>query len=147
RGLMQIDDRWHPEFVRAHRNDDHAANARYAARLLADNLRAFDGDYIAAVAAYNSGPGNVRKALRRDLPAEHYTTGRDYATDVLARARVISAALGGTASPTTPASTVDWGTVLGVAGAATLLIAPSLAGAGLLMVGLVAKAQSEGLLP
>jgi hypothetical protein len=53
-GLFQIDDRWHP-FARSSAAMDPAANADYAAGLLADNLRRYGGDVRAALSAYNGG--------------------------------------------------------------------------------------------
>jgi Transglycosylase SLT domain len=58
--------------------------AKDAAELLAANHRTFD-QWDAAVAAYNCGPGNVRKAIDQGLSLDHFTTGRDYSADVLAR--------------------------------------------------------------
>lgn len=144
RGLMQIDDRWHADFVRSHRNDDHAANARYAARLLASNLRRYRGDYVKALAAYNAGPGNVDRALREGRSAEHYTTGRDYATDVLARARVIAAMVGGVAAST--GSSPDWSTAAMFAAGVGLLFDPTLGALSGVALGLLSRAQSQGLI-
>ncbi|KAM9817565.1 lysozyme g-like [Neosynchiropus ocellatus] len=41
----------------------------------------------AALAAYNQGPGNVRRAVDEGRDVDHYTTGQDYSNDVLARAQ------------------------------------------------------------
>jgi hypothetical protein len=40
----------------------------------------------AATAAYNCGIGNVLNALRGSLDLDYYTSGRNYASDVLNRA-------------------------------------------------------------
>jgi hypothetical protein len=42
----------------------------------------------AAIAAYNCGEGNVRKAVRNQRDLDAYTTGKNYSLDVLARAEV-----------------------------------------------------------
>ena len=141
RGVFQIDDRWHPEFVRAHRNDDHTAHADYAARFLKKLLGQFGGRYDHALAAYNAGPGNVRKALAQKLPAEHYTTGRDYATDVLARARAVVAA--GAAPPssgTLPAG--FWPLAATSVGAVSFFLNPGFGALAGVSLGLMALSQN-----
>lgn len=62
--------------------------ARDAADLLLANRESL-GSWPAAVAAYNCGPGNVRRALRQGRHVDAFTTGGDYSTDVLARRDVI----------------------------------------------------------
>jgi hypothetical protein len=57
--------------------------AKEAADLLAQNFKTFS-DWPAAVAAYNCGPGNVRKALDQGLSVDHFTANGDYSADVLA---------------------------------------------------------------
>lgn len=57
--------------------------AKDAAALLAQNFSIFD-DWPAAVAAYNCGPGNVRKALDQGLPVDQFTAHGNYSADVLA---------------------------------------------------------------
>jgi hypothetical protein len=49
--------------------------------------------FQATVAAYNCGPGNVRKALEAGADVDSLTTGRDYAKDVLDRATALYGAL------------------------------------------------------
>jgi len=68
--------------------------AEDAAVMLAENHAAFN-DWAAAVAAYNCGPGNVRKALRNGESVDRHTTGHDYSADVLARHRFLAAAVQG----------------------------------------------------
>jgi hypothetical protein len=53
-GVFQIDDRWHP-FASTPAAMDPAANADYAAGLLADDLRRYGGNVRAALSAYNAG--------------------------------------------------------------------------------------------
>jgi len=43
--------------------------------------------FRATISAYNAGPGNVRKALEAGAPPDSVTTGRDYAQDVMSRAK------------------------------------------------------------
>lgn len=62
-GLMQIDDRSHSPFISSGLWKEPAFNVLYGARLLKQNLITFGGDTWAAVAAYNCGPRNVRRAL------------------------------------------------------------------------------------
>lgn len=57
--------------------------AKDAAALMAQNFSIF-GDWPAAVAAYNCGPGNVKKALDQGLSVDHFTAHGDYSSDVLA---------------------------------------------------------------
>ncbi|RJR32454.1 MAG: hypothetical protein C4567_18715 [Deltaproteobacteria bacterium] len=95
-GLMQIDDRSFPEF--RHRNyRDPETNISMAGDVLkgkydylADHFGLFAEDYArlwwGAVAAYNCGEGNVRKALERGRGVDQYTTGKDYSADVKGRA-------------------------------------------------------------
>ena len=64
--------------------------AEDAAELLAGHFRFFD-DWSAAVAAYNCGAGNVKKALAAGHPVDHFTAHQDYAADVLARHRFLVA--------------------------------------------------------
>lgn len=142
RGVMQVDDRWHQAFVRSHRNDDHAAHADYALGLLAQNLRALRNDYPAALAAYNGGPGRVRQALAAGRHPDTVTTGGDYSTDVLARARVVSAALGGVAASS--GRSPDWGSTAMIAGGVALVLDPTLGALSGIALGLLAKAQAEG---
>ena len=50
--------------------------------------------FWAAIAGYNAGPGNVRKALEAGADPDSVTTGRDYSKDVKARARAFKEVLG-----------------------------------------------------
>lgn len=87
-GLMQIDDRFHGDFLRSHQNGlDPASNIDYGTSLLRQNLDHFGGDYGKALAAYNAGIGGVERAIRNGRSADSATTGNDYGSDVLNRAR------------------------------------------------------------
>lgn len=93
-GLMQIDDRSHSDFLDNYDWTDPYTNVQYAIHnVLKPNLDFFtqkglQGDQLvsAAVAAYNAGPGNVWKAIQAGKSPDAVTTGRNYASDVLARA-------------------------------------------------------------
>lgn len=92
RGLMQIDYDAH-EFARTGDWTDPAANIRYGANVLQDNLRYFrnrdipsDRVLACAIAAYNCGPRNVLIAVKSGRPIDYFTTGRDYSADVFSRA-------------------------------------------------------------
>lgn len=81
RGLMQHD------FHRALAFDwrDPAVNIVKGAELLADLLAEFPKALSSAVAAYNCGPANVRRAILLGHDCDHLTTGHDYSADVLRR--------------------------------------------------------------
>jgi len=93
RGLMQIDYDAHV-FARTGPWQEPLENVRYGASVLVE-ARAFlrkrtglsgRGLLRGALAAYNSGAGNVLRALRQGVDVDFYTAGRDYARDVLDRA-------------------------------------------------------------
>jgi soluble lytic murein transglycosylase-like protein len=71
RGLMQIDDRSHGMFLQARFDDkltdvwtDPAFNILYGTRLIARNTRMLGGNVLAAIAAYNAGPGRAGDVMR-----------------------------------------------------------------------------------
>src|SRR5262245_29122061 len=75
RGLMQIDDRYHQTFLRNNQEGmDVETNVEYAAALLANNIAYFKGSYEQGIAAYNCGPGNVSKAVKKGYSPDTYTT-------------------------------------------------------------------------
>jgi hypothetical protein len=95
RGLMQIDDRYHPEFINSGLWSNPLENIRYAVGQVLnqsyqylDRATTLDGvDLLrGAIAAYNAGVGNVISAVNQGLDVDYYTTGRDYSWDVLNRA-------------------------------------------------------------
>ena len=65
---------------------------------LGDDFELFGVDYAAlfqgAIAAYNCGSGNVRKALETGQDVDARTTGKDYSADVIGRAIALKEALG-----------------------------------------------------
>jgi hypothetical protein len=98
RGLFQIDDRWHSDFLGRHGAGGPGGKppvrdaARYAAELVRANL-----DYARkkgiperdrlkfALSAYNAGAGGAWSGYRAEDDSDARTTGRDYGRDVLAR--------------------------------------------------------------
>lgn len=103
-GLMQIDRRFHATFLAMTLSDGRHAwmdagwNIRYGASLLAHNLARAHGDYSLAIAGYNADFNRCKRALdgltggkdmdkRRIRVLDECTTGKDYLSDVLARAK------------------------------------------------------------
>jgi uncharacterized protein (TIGR02594 family) len=105
-GEMQIDDRSHKAFCASGRWRDLAASLEYvhanviipSFNYLADYFELVGEDYErlfwAAIAGYNAGPGNVRKALEAGADPDSVTTGRDYSWDVRAKAAALKEVLG-----------------------------------------------------
>jgi Bacterial SH3 domain/Transglycosylase SLT domain len=95
RGVMQIDDRYHQDFIATQDWRNPAVNIKYATdNVLADyyhqlseqsNLKGFDL-LRGAIAAYNGGVGGVLDALNEGLDVDYYTTKKDYSWDVIQRA-------------------------------------------------------------
>jgi len=89
RGIMQIDDRYHDEWLRLHSGGMHpATNIRKGASLLAGFLFHFHGDLQKAIAAYNAGIHGVEHAVLAGEHPDSVTTGGNYSTDVLERAAI-----------------------------------------------------------
>ena len=94
RGLMQIDDRFHSDFIDSGQWSDPRANILYAAEVLSNsrNYIAQRTDLTgydllrAAIAGYNAGPAYVVDAIKNGWDVDYYTTGDDYSWDVLNRA-------------------------------------------------------------
>ena len=80
RGLMQITPEAAREIERLSGGttfklddlSDPEINIRYGTFLLGELLERYDGDVVAALAAYNAGPGNVDKWGGSDLKAERH---------------------------------------------------------------------------
>jgi hypothetical protein len=68
---------------------DHRANAQKAASILAEELQRFGGNARHAAVAYNAGPNDVIRALRRGVDPDRYTTGANYGSDVAERVKVL----------------------------------------------------------
>ena len=93
RGLMQIDDRWHEDFVRSGDWKDPRLNILKSAEILRQSYnylknRGVSEDALihCAIAGYNAGPGRVWQGLSRGDGPDHFTTGKNYSADVLRRA-------------------------------------------------------------
>lgn len=90
-GLMQLDDRWHKDFLNdpAHKNGlDPASNIDYGASLLRANLDHYHGDYLRALCAYNAGIRGVNAVLHAGKSPDTATTGGDYGSDVIYRSNL-----------------------------------------------------------
>lgn len=85
RGLMQIDDRSFPEFCGSDKWKNPRENILFGALVLSLKWKAL-GVKSQAIAAYNCGVGNVRRALREGQDIDRYTTFRNYSADVSKRA-------------------------------------------------------------
>ena len=99
RGLMQIDDRYHKEFIALvdpngfplWQKPEH--NIAYGANLIANNLCDWPESLPAAVARYNASAARVSMALKRGDHPDSVTTGGDYVAEVLTNAQSWHAAL------------------------------------------------------
>jgi hypothetical protein len=115
RGWLQIDDRFHHDFLETHRGCDSdsfipnhpsaaprglapslTASTIYAIGLLRSNMRFARSNGVPeqtvlrfAVAAYNAGAGGALKGFREG-DVDRHTTGRDYAKDVLGRKAAVA---------------------------------------------------------
>lgn len=88
-GLMQIDSRSWSSWLRTHDWQDALTNVRKGAEIFATELERFAGvaDGVrAAIAAYNCGPTQVRRALELAKDVDTFTTGGNYSADVMRRA-------------------------------------------------------------
>jgi hypothetical protein len=92
RGIMQIDDRWHAQFIATGLWQEAAFAALYGARLLRQNLDVLAGDYPSAIAAYNVGATAVRFALAR-LPPASPLDKRIAALDVITTGHYVAGVL------------------------------------------------------
>ncbi|MFA4904486.1 MAG: M15 family metallopeptidase [Desulfobaccales bacterium] len=103
-GIMQVDDRSHTAFCAGEGWQDLAASLEYVHKNVIIPAFNYLGDYFdlfedygalfrGAIAGYNCGPGNVRKALEAGADVDARTTGRDYSRDVLARAKAFKEVL------------------------------------------------------
>ena len=87
-GVFQIDDRWHA-FARTASAMDPHENADYAARMIADLLRRYDGDVHKALSSYNAGNPDATGTTTR------WKDGKvlGYADSVLRHAQALGTAI------------------------------------------------------
>ena len=93
RGLMQIDDRAHPDFISTGKWKDPKENILYAMVVLNESYNYLKkktdltGNDLraAAIAGYNCGAGNVLKSLKEGNSWDARTAGGDYSADVMNR--------------------------------------------------------------
>lgn len=82
-GLMQIDDRRFPDWVRTHQQGlDPASNIDFGSSILRECLDRFKNDNKLALAAYSVGIETVEYALRSNLPD---MAGSRYAVEILSQ--------------------------------------------------------------
>lgn len=121
-GLMQIDRRWHPTIAATVNPGDHGQMVLEAAYIFKEELNRFDGDTYAALAAYNTGPADVKKALAAGQDPDRYTTGGNYAKDVLRRWELINTQL------PAPGFSLSQLSLAGLSPVATVVLLSGLAG-------------------
>ena len=95
-GLMQIDDRYHRDFVSSPDSHFPINQFRYAASILVQNkarlrqypVLAYDPAMLdrSAIAAYNAGSGSVGHAVISGRDPDSVTTGRNYSEWVITKA-------------------------------------------------------------
>jgi hypothetical protein len=110
-GLMQIDDRSFADYCASQHWKDPASNIDFGCAVLATKraylvshlyLLAYVAEH-AAIAAYNCGEGNVRKALEASQDVDVYTANHDYSRCVLEFAQAYQELL----APPAPAPAPD----------------------------------------
>lgn len=94
RGLMQIDDRAHAEWIRSSDWADPQTNILKGAQVLSESIKTCS-DQEAGIAGYNAGPGQARRVLKalgnnykpeqKIKALDQITTGKNYVSDVLKR--------------------------------------------------------------
>jgi len=93
RGISQLSVQTYPE-AKMIQGDAHDWFIDKGAQALRAELDRFNGNTKAALAAYNTGAGDVRQALQAGEDPDKYTTDKNYAADVLQRAQIIKGELG-----------------------------------------------------
>lgn len=92
-GEFQINRSAHPEMANRLLDDgspawkNRAENTMMGAEILAECLRAFGANVLAALAAYNRGIGQIRNELSLGHNPDDVTAGGNYGKDVIARIR------------------------------------------------------------
>lgn len=134
RGLMQIDDRSHGSWLKAHGAGDNgtptvADAIDYAGKLVADSIAygvaqgVADADLLKfGLSAYNAGGGGALSGYKTNGDSDAHTTGKDYGRDVLKRWREMFPAQGDPAMPAQP-QVAGWA----IAGSSGMTLAQALA--------------------
>lgn len=95
RGLMQVDDRWHVNFINSGKWADATENIIYGCAVLKNSMYLFEKRLgwtmsekllRAGIAGYNCGPSRALQAYNDGQDIDYYTTGRDYSRNVFERA-------------------------------------------------------------
>lgn len=95
RGIMQVDDRWHVDFIQSGKWADATENIIYGCAVLKNSMNLFvkrlnwkmsKSLLRGGIAGYNCGPSRALKAYENGYDFDYYTTGRDYSRNVLERA-------------------------------------------------------------
>lgn len=85
RSIMQLDYVADYDWLLTHDWKNPVVAIERAAEKYAGLLKQFGGNRYPAIAAYNAGVANVRKAVAAGLVPDAFTTGKNYATDVIRR--------------------------------------------------------------
>lgn len=88
RGISQINVNTYPA-ARMIDGDSHKWFINQGAQALREELNRFNGNMKAALAAYNTGAGDVRSALNRGKDPDTVTTKGNYVSDILRRSEII----------------------------------------------------------
>lgn len=91
-GIMQIDDRYFPDFCNSDDWKDPGKNIEKGASILSGKRTFLSGKGVpasqlerASIAAYNHGEGNIWNSIQNGDDVDDGTTGGNYSQDVLAR--------------------------------------------------------------
>jgi hypothetical protein len=94
-GLMQIDDRWHPTYIRSGMWRDPYDNIRYGCVVLRQSINGFaridkykDDAEKYGIAGYNAGPSRVVMALDKGADCDSVTSHGDYSKTILMNAKM-----------------------------------------------------------
>ena len=95
-GIFQVDKRWHGAHINSGDCWDFTKHATYALKLLNSNISYYITKYpnddkklntLRGICAYNAGCGGVDNSIKRGGTPDSATTGANYGTDVLNRAK------------------------------------------------------------
>lgn len=119
KGISQINTKEN-RFALITDGNDVRAFVAVGASMLQDEYKRF-GNWKDALSAYNTGAGNVSAAIKKGIDPDQYTTGKDYAKDVLYRAELIKRLSQNDEIPVSiNAAKVDGTIILGITALATL---------------------------